>query len=101
MLGALALAGGAAAALRVSPLAVGLVAGLFWTIAPGRADQIVQDDLRACSIRSSCCCSSRPARCGRRRSSALWLLAPYLLFRLAGKIAGAWVTARFVDVQRR
>ena len=46
MLGALALAGGAAAYLRVSPLAVGLVAGVFWTVAPGRADRIVQDDLR-------------------------------------------------------
>ena len=46
VLGALSLAGGAAAYLRVSPLAVGLVAGVFWTVAPGRADRIVHDDLR-------------------------------------------------------
>ena len=45
VLGTLALAGGAAAYMRVSPLAVGLVAGLMWTMAPGRADRIVQDDL--------------------------------------------------------
>ena len=31
--------------------------------------------------------------------AALWLLAPYLLFRLVGKIAGAWVTARFLEVR--
>ena len=30
--------------------------------------------------------------------SALWLLTPYLLFRLSGKVVGAWLSSRFVDV---
>jgi hypothetical protein len=29
---------------------------------------------------------------------AAWLLAPYLLFRLVGKLAGAWITARSLEV---
>ena len=53
----------------------------------------------SCSIRSSCCCSSSPGRCGTPSRLAVWLLVPYLLCRLAGKVAGAWVSARFVDVR--
>src|SRR5207244_2579119 len=30
--------------------------------------------------------------------TAIWLLAPYLLFRLAGKVAGAWASASLADV---
>ena len=30
--------------------------------------------------------------------AALWLLAPYLLFRLAGKVAGAWASASLAEV---
>jgi hypothetical protein len=30
--------------------------------------------------------------------TAVWLLAPYLLFRLAGKVCGAWFSARLVEV---
>jgi hypothetical protein len=29
----------------------------------------------------------------------MWLLAPYLLFRLTGKIAGSWISARLVDAR--
>ena len=30
---------------------------------------------------------------------SVWLLAPYLLLRLAGKVAGAWVSAGFLEVR--
>ena len=98
LLGALALAGGAAAALRVSPLAVGLVAGLFWTVAPGRADRIVQDDLAKVQHPLVVLLLVTAGALWAPSVVGLWLLAPYLLFRLAGKVAGAWVSARIVDV---
>jgi hypothetical protein len=98
LLGALALAGGAAAVLRVSPLAVGLVAGLCWTIAPGRADRIVQDDLSKVQHPLVVLLLVTAGALWTPSVVSLWLLAPYLLFRLAGKVAGAWVSARIVDV---
>jgi hypothetical protein len=30
--------------------------------------------------------------------ASIWLLAPYLLFRLAGKVAGAWASASLAEV---
>ena len=98
MLGALALGGGAASSLRVSPLAVGLVAGLCWTIAPGRADRIVQDDLSKVQHPLVVLLLVTAGALWTPSVVSLWLLAPYLLFRLAGKVAGAWVSARIVDV---
>jgi hypothetical protein len=98
LLGALALAGGAAAALRVSPLAVGLVAGLFWTVAPGRADRIVQDDLAKFQHPLVVLLLVTAGALWTPSVVGLWLLAPYLLFRLAGKVAGAWISSRIVDV---
>ena len=98
LLGALALAGGAAAVLRVSPLAVGLVAGLFWTVAPGRADRIVQDDLAKFQHPLVVLLLVTAGALWAPSVVGLWLLAPYLLFRLSGKVAGAWVSSRIVDV---
>ena len=98
LLGALALAGGAAAMLRASPLAVGLIAGLCWTIAPGRADRIVQDDLGKVQHPLVVLLLVTAGALWAPSVVSLWLLAPYLLFRLAGKVAGAWVSARIADV---
>lgn len=99
VLGALALAGGAAAALRVSPLAVGLVAGLYWTVAPGRADRIVQEDLRKFQHPLIVLLLVTAGALWVPSLAALWLLGPYLLFRLAGKVIGAWASAWLVDVR--
>jgi hypothetical protein len=99
VLGALAIAGGTAAHLGVSPLMVGLTAGMFWTLAPGRTDRIVQDDLRKVQhplvvllllIAGARWVPSLPA---------LWLLAPYVLCRLAGKVAGGWASVRLLRSQ--
>jgi hypothetical protein len=98
VIGALALAGGAAAYLNVSPLAVGLVAGFTWTIAPGRADRIVADDLRRVQHPLVVMLLLTAGALTTVSPAAVWLLTPYLLFRLAGKVAGAWISARFVDV---
>ena len=98
VIGALALAGGAAEYLRVSPLAVGLVAGLFWTIAPGRADKIVQEDLRKVQHPVVVLLLVTAGALTVFSEASIWLLAPYLLFRVAGKVSGAWFSAKLVEV---
>ena len=98
VLGALSLAGGAASYLRVSPLAVGLIAGGIWTLAPGRADRIVQDDLRKVQHPLVVLLLVTAGAMATPSLAAVWLLTPYLLFRLAGKVAGAWLSARLVEV---
>ena len=98
VLGALGLSGGAAAYLGSSPLGVGLVAGLTWTLAPGAADRIVQADLRQVQHPVVVLLLVTAGAMTVPSIAALWLLTPYLLFRLAGKVVGAWLSARFVDV---
>jgi hypothetical protein len=99
VLGAIAFAGGAAGYLRVSPLATGLVAGISWVLLPGRSDRIVADDLRRVQHPLVVLLLLAAGAVWTPSLAAIWLLAPYLLFRLAGKIAGAWATARFLDVR--
>jgi hypothetical protein len=98
VLGALALAGGGAAYLRASPLIVGLIAGFCWTIAPGRADRLVQEDLRKVQHPLVVLLLVTAGALWTPSAIALWLLAPYILFRLVGKVAGAWASAGFLDV---
>jgi hypothetical protein len=98
LVGTLALGGGGAVSLRVSPLVIGLVAGLVWTVAPGRAERIVEDDLRQVQhplvvvLLIAAGASTWPT------AAAIWLLAPYVLFRLSGKVAGAWLTASWLEI---
>lgn len=99
VLGALGLAGGAAAYLRVSPLEAGLVAGLCWTLLPGRADHIAQLDLGRVQHPLVVVLLLVAGALWTPSAIAVWLLAPYLLFRLAGKVGGAWVSAPLVDVR--
>jgi hypothetical protein len=99
VLGALALAGGAAAYLGVSPLGVGLVAGLTWTVAPGAADRIAQADLQKVQHPVVVLLLVTAGALTVPSIAALWLLTPYLLFRLSGKVVGAWLSARIVDVR--
>jgi hypothetical protein len=98
VLGALALGGGAAAFLHVSPLAVGLVAGFTWTVAPGRAGRIVADDLRRVQHPLVVLLLLTAGALTTPVTAAVWLLAPFLLCRLAGKVIGAWASARLVEV---
>ncbi len=96
VLGTLALAGGAAAYIDVSPLSVGLVAGLVWTRAPGRADRIVRDDLGKLQHSLVVLLLLTAGALWMPSPSGAWLLVPYLLFRLAGKVAGGWLAARML-----
>jgi hypothetical protein len=99
VLGTLGLAGGAAAYVGVSPLQVGLIAGLCWTLAPGRADRIVEVDLGKVQHPLIVLLLLLAGALWVPSAVALWLLAPYLLFRLAGKVAGAWASASLADVR--
>jgi hypothetical protein len=94
VLGALAVAGGTAAHLGVSPLMVGLTAGMFWTLAPGRTDRIVQDDLRKVQHPLVVLLLITAGARWVPSLVAIWWLAPYLICRLAGKVAGGWLSAR-------
>jgi hypothetical protein len=99
VLGTLGLAGGAAAYLNVSPLEAGLVAGLCWTLAPGRADRIAEVDLGKVQHPLIVILLVIAGALWVPSNAALWLLAPYLLFRLAGKVAGAWASASLADTR--
>ncbi|MEO7189825.1 MAG: hypothetical protein ABI051_02070 [Vicinamibacterales bacterium] len=98
VLGTLALAGGSAAYLHVSPLGVGLVAGFTWTVAPGRADRIVADDLHRVQHPLVVLLLVTAGALAVPSIAAVWLLGPYLLCRVAGKVVGAWASARIVEV---
>lgn len=99
VLGTLALAGGTAAYLYVSPLAVGLVAGVVWTLVPGRVDRVVENDLRRVQHPVVVLLLVTAGALSTFSVAAVWLLPPYLLFRLAGKVTGAWLAAPSLDVR--
>src|SRR5690606_25551352 len=99
VLGTLSLAGGAAAYLHVSPLPVGLVAGGLWTLLPGRVDRVVENDLRRVQHPVVVLLLVTAGASATFSVAAVWLLPPYLLFRLAGKVAGAWIAAPRLDVR--
>ncbi len=94
VLGALTLAGGAASHLGLSPLVAGFVAGLVWRYGPGRIDEIVAGDVRRYQhllvVLLLIVAGARlvPAR------EALWLAVPFVVLRVAGKVAGGWLGAR-------
>jgi hypothetical protein len=96
VLGSVVLLGGSAAYMGQSALLAGLAAGLFWRLAPGRSDRIIHDDLRRLQhplvvlLLLVSGASLQPDR------TAVWLLAPLVLFRLLGKLVGGWVAARVV-----
>lgn len=94
VLGVLTLLAGAAAYLSLSPLLIGMVAGVVWRWAPGRADEIIRADLLKLHhplvvlllvIAGTSVVWSR---------LSVWLLVPFVVFRLTGKLAGAWAGAR-------
>lgn len=93
VVGSLALVGGGSAYLGVSPLLAGLAAGMFWNWSPGRADAIVREDL-AKYQHPLVVLTLLAAGAGLAFSmAALWLCAPFVLFRLTGKLLGGWLAS--------
>jgi hypothetical protein len=94
VLGAVLLLGGAAAYLNLSPLFAGLVAGSFWTYAPGRADHVIRHDFRKVQHPLVVLLLLAAGASLQFTPAAMWLCAPYVGFRLTGKIVGGWLAAR-------
>ena len=94
VIGCLALLGGTAAYLGLSPLLAGMAAGWLWVVAPGRCDLLMSNDLRTLQhplvvlLLLTAGAQLRPTLVG------VWLFAPYLIFRLAGKLIGGWTASR-------
>jgi hypothetical protein len=94
VLGTLALLGGAAAYLETSPLLAGLAAGWLWVRTPGHTDQVVALHLRKVQhplivlVLITAGASVQPTLAG------IWLFAPYVVFRTAGKLIGGWAASR-------
>lgn len=93
VLGTLGLLAGAAAYLALSPLLAGLICGLFWRLAPGRADDIVARDLQRYHHPFVLLLLVAAGAAMEPRLSAVWLFAPFVLFRLTGKLIGGAIAS--------
>jgi hypothetical protein len=97
VLGTLMLLGGAAAYLEISPLLLGLAAGWVWARMPGQTERVVAQHLAKVQhpmvvlLLIIAGASLRPSVAG------IWLFAPYLVFRTAGKLTGGWLASRLTD----
>ncbi len=96
VVGVVALLGGGAAYLGVSPLLAGMVAGLFWKYAPGRADTIIADDLRRLQ-HPLVVLLLIVAGAGTDPSLlALWMAGIYVIARVNGKLMAGWLVSRAI-----
>ena len=94
VLGALALLGGSASYAGASPLLTGMTAGWFWVVAPGDADRLMADDLSKLQHPLVVLLLITAGASVEPSSAGLWLFAPYVVFRLLGKVIGGWAASR-------
>ena len=94
VLGTLALLGGAAAYLDLSPLLAGLSAGWLWAHAPGQTEQVVANHLRKVQHPLVVILLVTAGASLQLSMAGIWLFAPYLVFRTVGKLTGGWMAAR-------
>ncbi len=94
VLGSVALLGGAAAYLGMSPLLCGMAAGLLWAATPGRSDAVFAHELRKVQHPIVVLLLITAGATLEVTLAGIWLLAPYIVFRLAGKILGGWTASR-------
>lgn len=95
VIGVLVMLGGTAAYLALSPLLMGLVAGTFWSLAPGHADTIIESDLRKVQHPLIVLLLLTAGASLKVTPVAIWLLAPFVIFRVSGKLAGSWLASRY------
>ncbi len=96
--GIVALLGGTAAFLGLSPLLAGLMAGLLWVWFPGHADRVVRRDLQRVQHPLIVVLLLVAGASLDFSLHALWIGAPLVLFRLTAKLTGGWVAARLQGV---
>jgi hypothetical protein len=94
VLGTLALLGGGPAYLDLSPLLAGMVAGWFWVVAPGGCDKLVSRELRKVQHPLIVLLLIVAGASLQPSIAAVWVLVPYVVFRLAGKLLGGWTASR-------
>jgi hypothetical protein len=94
VLGTLSLLGGAAAYLHGSPLLAGLAAGWFWAVAPGDTDRIAAADLQKLQHPLVVLLLITAGAAVTPSLAGVWLFAPYVVFRLTGKLIGGWAASR-------
>ena len=100
VIGALALIGGAAEYVNGSPLLAGMVAGICWKRLPGRADLIIRNDVSRFQHPLVVLLLVVAGALVEVTPLAIWLLAPFVVFRLAGKVIGAWAASWVVPSLR-
>jgi hypothetical protein len=98
VLGAIALAGGGAVYAGGSALLSGGVAGLAWRRLPGDADRIIRADVGRFQRPLVVLLLVIAGALVELTSVVAWLLALFVVFRLAGKVLGALVGSRFAPV---
>ncbi len=100
VLGTLLLLGGAVEYMSLSALFAGLVAGVFWNAAGGSARDWIERDVRHVQHPLVVLLLlTAGAHVGPWPGLAL-LVPIYVLFRLAGKVAGGWIAGRIATDHR-
>lgn len=94
VVGILVVLGGGAAYLRLSPLLAGAIAGMFWRLTPGGADRVVREDLHKIQHPLIVILLLVAGASLTRDWMAVWLLAAYVVARIAGKLSGGWLASR-------
>lgn len=92
--GALALIGGAAEYMQSSPLLAGMIAGLCWRLLPGEADRVIRLDVSRFQHPLVILLLVTAGALVELTTLVIWLLVPFVIFRLTGKVIGAAVAAR-------
>lgn len=96
VIGLLVVVAGSASYLRLSPLAAGALVGWLWRVLPGHAADIVSDGLGRLRHPLMTLLLVGAGAQVAFGGLAVWLFAPLLVFRLAGKIVGGWAAAKVV-----
>lgn len=94
--GTLLLLGGTAAYLSMSALWVGLIGGIFWSLAGGPALDSIERDMRYLQHPLIVLLLLVAGAQLQPTAGVLGLVAVYVLCRSAGKLAGGWLVGRAV-----
>jgi hypothetical protein len=95
VIGTLAMLGGSAAYVGGSPLLTGMTAGWLWAVAPGGTDRVAAAELQKVQHPLVVVLLITAGAATDLSLAGVWLFAPYVVFRLAGKLLGGWAASRF------
>jgi hypothetical protein len=94
VLGTIALLGGCAAYIEGSPLLAGMAAGWFWALTSGHTDRVVTHELRKLQHPLVLLLLIATGAGLTPTTAGVWLFAPYVVFRVSGKLVGGWTASR-------